>query len=182
MSIDENDPILQRAKELRRSFDESFAVAHRRETDVHEDFIAIRLGENPYAIRLREVSGLFDRKVITPLPGSVSGLLGVASFRGTIVPVFDLRALLGHSRGLPPRWVVLLPARSPVSLAFDQFEGHLRLPRNPSGDKERQAGRDYVQGVVSVAGVSRPVLHVQSILDEIGKRAAMGPKRSGNYV
>ena len=172
---EEADPIMQRAEDLRRSFDESFANAYRGEADPHEDFVAIRVASGVCAIRLTEISGLFNGKIVTPVPGSVPGLLGVASFRGTIVPVFDLRALLGYPGGEPSRWLALVPGASPVSLAFDQFEGHLRVPRSAAAIDELPAPpREYVREVVSVAGTLRPVLHLPLILEEIGKRARRG--------
>ena len=172
---EEADPITQRAEDLRRSFDGSFANAHRGEADPHEDFVTIRVAANVYAIRLTEISGLFDGKTVTPVPGSVPGLLGVASFRGTIVPVFDLRALLGYPGSELPRWLALVPGASPVSLAFDQFEGYLRVSRSAAPiDYLPGPQREIVREVVSVAGTLRPVLHLPSILDEIGKRARRG--------
>ncbi len=158
-------------EELRRSFNESFAEPHRAEAASSEDFIAIRVAEHPYAIALPEISGLFAGKAITPVPGFDPGLLGVAGFRGTIVPVFDLRTLLGYSGARTPRWLVLAPCGEPVSLAFDAFEGHVRAPRaSIFAGGQTDPSRPYVRGVLSAEGTSRPVLDLPSILNDIGKR------------
>ncbi|MBI4471694.1 MAG: hypothetical protein HY646_03435, partial [Acidobacteria bacterium] len=59
------NPISVTAESLRRAFDESFASAYPFEQHLYEVFIAIRAAGNPYAIRLKEISGLFTRKEIT---------------------------------------------------------------------------------------------------------------------
>ncbi len=163
MNPEQSKPAAGLAEELRRSFDASFAEGYRAEAVPPENFIAIRVADHPYAIALADMAGLFAGKAITPVPGDSPGLLGVASFRGAIVPVFDLRTLLGYSGGQVPRWLVLVLAQPPVSLAFDEFEGHLRAARTQ---------------VITVDGTPRPVLDLPSILDEIGKRTSP-PQREG---
>ena len=118
---DEPRNIDRRAEDLRRSFDQSFETASNGETALQENFLAIRMAEDPYAVRLSEISGLFLDKVITPLPGSVSGLLGVAAFRGAMMPVYDLRVLLGYLGGGSPRW--------PVSASLSCENNSLRSKR-----------------------------------------------------
>ena len=54
----------ERADELRRAFDRSFAVApiDEQTTAAAENLLAIRVGPHPYVLRLAEVSGLFADK------------------------------------------------------------------------------------------------------------------------
>ncbi|MFA5885486.1 MAG: chemotaxis protein CheW [Acidimicrobiia bacterium] len=149
--------------ELRRQFDSEFARAPQTESVPFEDFLAIRVGVEPYALRLTEVAGLVADKAVTRLPGAPPGLLGISGFRGEIVSVFDLRVLLGSAGGEPPRWLVLTAADSTVGLAFDQFEGHVRVPQ------DAVVGTPGAE-LVRVGEAVRPIVRIPSVLHAIKQR------------
>jgi purine-binding chemotaxis protein CheW len=135
------------------------------------DLLAIRLGGEPYALHLAAVSGLFAGKKFTRLPQAAPEFLGIAGFRGSVVPVYDLRVLLGCVGGEAPRWLVVV-AGSPVALAFDGFDGHLRLPQDGIARQERsEAAPAHVRELARVAGLPRPIVDVASILVAIQQRA-----------
>ncbi len=92
---DGGSQVTGRAAELRDAFDRVFAEAHPPAPPPSEDLLAIRIASEPYALRLTEIAGLFADRKITPVAGRVSALLGIAGFRGLIVPVYDLQVLLG---------------------------------------------------------------------------------------
>ena len=110
---------------LREQFDRSFASAPAMLAPGSVNLLTIRLGNELHAIRLADISGLHaDRRILT-LPGPMPELLGVANFRGQIVPVYQLAALLGKPAGPAPRWMVLTQASAPLAFAFETFESHL---------------------------------------------------------
>jgi chemotaxis signal transduction protein len=158
-----------RVTDLREAFDRSFTRAPSTEAAVGQNLLAIRIGADPYALRLVDVSGLFADKKVTWLPSPVSELLGIAGFRGTVLPVYDLGMLLGHPRAAASRWLVVT-AVTPVGLAFEGFDGYLNgradamLP-----DARAEAGERYVREVLQ-AEVARPVLHLPSVLETIRNR------------
>ena len=115
------------AAQLRRAFDQSFAEAARTETAALVDFLAIRQGADPHALRLADIAHVLPLSTITRFPSQLPELLGVIGFRGAIVPVYDLRMLLGYVRQEPARWLVITAAW-PLALAFDAFDGHVRVP------------------------------------------------------
>ncbi len=163
-----HSPLSEKALELRRTFDRSFAEERWPGEVVGEDLLALRVGPDPYALRLREIRGLFADKKIVALPGPVPTLLGVAGFRGVLAPVYNLGALLDYGVSAPPRWLVMLSGAHPVALAFDAFEGHLRMPpaafarHHGTGPASR-----HVREVVRCNGATRPVLHLPSVLEVI---------------
>lgn len=57
----------------------------------------ISLGGELYAINLRNVREVFEVEAITRVPGMPPALVGVANLRGIIVPLVDLRLMLGVS-------------------------------------------------------------------------------------
>ncbi len=162
--------LVDRALELRRAFDRSFAEAPRVDTEARCDLLAIRVGGDAYALRLLEVAGLFVDRAVTPLPTQVPELLGIAGFRATLVPVYDLRALLGYAGGEAPRWMVSMVGEATVCLAFDQFEAHVRVSQAALASDDSNAHR-HVREIARTTDGVRPVIHLPSILAAIRVRA-----------
>ncbi len=157
---------------LRQEFDRSFAQAPRMETARAESFLAVRVGADAYALRVAEIGGLFTDRRIMPLPTPMPELLGVAGFRGQIAPVYDLAALLGYARQTAPRWLILARLREPVALAFDTFEAHFSaLPERIIAAEGKGAGRRHLGSAVRTDDAVRPIIQLQSLLEDIQLRA-----------
>ena len=77
----------RQAAVLKKAFDDTFADQRRPARTGSVDLLAVRLGGEPWAIPLSAIAGLQSDKKITPLPGATPGLLGLAGFRGVLVPV-----------------------------------------------------------------------------------------------
>jgi len=135
-----------RAAELRDAFDRVFAQAPSPEAGAMESLLTIRIGANPYALRLKEVSGLFADKKVTWLPSSAPELLGLAGIRGTVLPVYDLGRLLGCPTAGAPRWLVVIAAM-PVALAFEAFDGYLTV-REGTISRQTVIDLPWVLGVI----------------------------------
>jgi chemotaxis signal transduction protein len=159
--------ITKRAAQLRLEFDATFAEPVRLDTTLKEDLLAVRVDTQAFAIRLSEITGLFADKKVTPVPGGHPALRGVAGFRGAIVPVFDLQTLLGHGNAQAPRWLVVAAA-APVALAFEVFEGQLRVARDAIlPQASRREARSYAREFVGTSNFVGPILHLPSVLDAI---------------
>lgn len=168
--------LADRSQELRLAFDRSFAAPAHLDTTPRENLLAIRAGSQVLALRLSEVGGLFADKKITRIPGRVATLLGIAGFRGVILPVYDLGMLLGQAKAKASRWLVIAAA-VPIALAFEAFDGHLRISKDaifPEGAGER-AG--HVRDCVRMEGVVRPILSLPSVLDTIKAQSAQPAAR-----
>ncbi|GAA3196438.1 chemotaxis protein CheW [Dactylosporangium siamense] len=154
----------QRLAELRESFDRSFADPHREDVAGFDDLLAIRVGGHRYALRLTQAAGLFPDRPVTRLPGPLPSLLGVASFRGSIVPVYDLGAVFGHPAAAEARWLVLAAGEPPVALAFEELDGHLRVPRDLIVEESTGHGpRGCLRGIVPLDGGARPIVDVPAV-------------------
>ncbi len=161
-----------RVAELREAFDRSFAQAPSPEAAAVENLLAIRIGADPYVLRMTEVSGLFADKIVTRLPSPASALSGIAGFRGTILPVYDLAMLLGYPRAAAPRWLVVIAA-APVALAFDGFDGYLNVREAAIVSEARSEEHErHVRKVVQTADLVRPLISVASVLEWIRHRAS----------
>jgi chemotaxis signal transduction protein len=153
--------VADRLAELREEFDRSFTEPARRHDVEHVELLAIRAGGRPYALGLSQTSGLHPDRPVTPVPGPVPALLGVAGFGGAIVPVYDLAALLGHPVPERPRWLVPATGTPPLALAFHELDGHLRVPA-AAVVAEAGAHRGCLRGVVPLPGGNRPIVDVPS--------------------
>src|ERR1700675_3898235 len=107
------------AATLRRHFDEAFAAPTSPIAEPLEDLLAIRVGSDPYALRLSEIAGLHVGVKIVPIPSPAAQLLGIVGIRGVMAPIYDLAALLGYPPAASPRWIALARAAQPVGFAFE---------------------------------------------------------------
>jgi chemotaxis signal transduction protein len=158
------DAVTSRVDELRTGFDRAFAEPPRRHDIEFSELLAIRAGRRRYALRLSQTSGLFSDRPITALPGPLPALLGIAGFSGTIVPVYDLGALLGHPTPEPPRWLVLAAGTPAVALAFHDLDGHRRVPiESIVGESDRDGQRGCLRGMVPLPDGTLAIVDVPSV-------------------
>jgi chemotaxis signal transduction protein len=158
-------PTTERVLQLRHAFDSTFTQSPRI-ADESVDLLAIRVAGTPHALRLDDIAGLYVDKVVTPVPGCPPSLRGIAGFRGTVVLVYDLRALLGGARGGPCRWLVTAAGESMLAFAFDQFEGHRRVPVSAIAGEQ---GAETVREVVQLGDFIRPIVRLSMLIDRITK-------------
>jgi purine-binding chemotaxis protein CheW len=157
------------ADELRRTFDRAFAEPPTLDAEPEHDLLAITVGGDRFAIPVLDAAGLFVDKAVTRLPGSLEAVRGLAALRGAMVPVYDLCVLLGYPKMAASRWL-LVAARAPVALAFDRFDGHVRVSQRAitRGPEQRGAARvPHVISVVQSDAFAGTVVDVPSVLEAI---------------
>jgi chemotaxis signal transduction protein len=166
------EPIGSTATTLRRAFDRSFAEARGEEAEALQNLLAIRIGGDPYAVRLSEIASLHaDRKVVS-VPTRTPDLVGLVGLRGLMAPVYDLRTLLGYAGGAAPRWLLFVRTPDLVGFAFDLFEAHLRAgAQEMSSTNDGDAASPYVRGVIRTADGIRSLIHIASLKEAITRRA-----------
>jgi purine-binding chemotaxis protein CheW len=159
------------AAALRRAFDASFASPPASKQVNLEGVLAIRIGVDPYAIRLSDVSGLMAGPRIVYVPSPVTQLLGIIGRRGVMAPVYDLAAMLNYPPAVSARWLVLVGEAGSVGFAFETFEAHVQVPASSLGSVDGSAGtapRGDVQGMTRAAGALRPVIDMASLMRRLG--------------
>jgi purine-binding chemotaxis protein CheW len=93
---------------------------------VSTDAIVVRLGTGKFAVDLASVAEVGRAPAITRVPGLPVWLAGVANWRGRILPILDLRPLLGaaaaplDSHG---RLLVLTGSGIAVGMVVDAVDG-----------------------------------------------------------
>lgn len=158
---------IARVRAMREEFDRAFAAPLADDRGQLDDFLQIGAGDATYVVRLSEVAALHADHQAMWLPGPVSSLIGLVGLRGRVLPLYDLRRLLGVSDAAAARWMLVVRERE-VALAFPRFDGHHRVPSDcvtPARPDDRHTS--HVNGVVSLAGATYPLLDLHSIVDAI---------------
>jgi len=138
-----------RLADLRREFDESFAVPARVKAREGESYLAVRIGGDAYAIRVADIGSVVAAPRICKLPSRHAALLGLAGHRGRIIAAYDSRILLGYPARSDLRWLVVVGS---IALAVEGLEGYVQAPP---------------QKVITADGTARTVLDVASLVRKI---------------
>ena len=160
-------PVLANAAMLAEAFDRAFAVAPAALAPDSIDLIGIRLGGDPFALRLADTTGMFSGRVITPMPSAVRELRGIAGIRGALVPVYDLAELLGRPPARHATWLVVA-RQAPVAFVFEVFERQIRLTADALAARENS---QHVREVATADGIARPIIDLSSLVAAVGARA-----------
>jgi chemotaxis signal transduction protein len=162
-----------RAALLRDQFDRGFAEPIVTAAAVTQDFLALSVDGVSFALRLIEIAGLHVDRKVTRVPSSDAALLGVAGFRGLVLPVYGLGAVLGRPAAAMPRWLVVARAAA-VALAFDGFDGYHRIGADAVGAPAGGADQPFIKDFVAIGSITRPILHLPSVLEHLAaKRPAL---------
>lgn len=160
---------LESAAMLREAFDASFAQSPRVGGDAAVDFLAVRMGGDAFALRLSETAGLFADRKVTPVPTTVAEFRGVSGFRGVLVPVYDLGALLGYPPFASGRWLVLA-AGGVLAFAFDGFEGHIRVAPDGITARRDAGSARQVHEIARRGDRAWPVVDIPAAVEAIRAR------------
>jgi chemotaxis signal transduction protein len=171
MSHDESRSAPSSLAVLRGSFDQVFALPPPVARTTQQRLLALRIGADPYAIRVEQVTGLEKVQSLVALPGSPAYLLGLTGLRGRLVPVFSLSALLRSSDRGPEPWLILCGASETVGLAASSFDGQFEVAPH-----EIVSGQGHSRHVRH-GRLSRSVLDLEAVLADRRARADASRER-----
>jgi len=157
-----------RLSQLKLAFDGSFAAALETRADQVEDLLAIEISGHPFALRVRELHGLYVERTITPVPSAPPELLGLAAVRGELVAVYDLAVLLGYARGEAPRFLAL-GASPALAFAFAKLTGHVRVSKTAIHPTEG-ARETWFAEVMRDSDRTRPILELSALSASLEER------------
>jgi chemotaxis signal transduction protein len=163
--------VAERAAELRRAFDRTFAEPPVGPREDFEALLGLRAGGERILVRLGEIRALLPEPTLVPLPSRAPGLLGIAGLRGAVVPVYGLGALLGQAPATERSpWILLVGAEAPLGLAFEELGAYLRAPRSQIFAAAGDACRPHVAEVARVGDVLCGIVDVRSVMRALEKR------------
>jgi len=133
------------------------------------DAVVLRLGAGRFAADLAKVAEVGRVPAVTRVPGGPGWLAGVANWRGRILPVLDLRSLLGADVvpfGPAARLVVLSADGTSVGMLADSVEGTSAIGSAfaPMPAAVPGAGAELVRGQVPRDDGPIAVLDVDAVL------------------
>jgi purine-binding chemotaxis protein CheW len=140
----------RRAVELARRVETTSAI----ETVEH---VVFRIGSETYAVPASSVAAVFKLAEMAVLPGAPVHVRGLTLFKGQVLPVLDLRALIGARPDALTDLasvVALGSERAELGLLADSVEGIRSLAREDihAAQRRRDAGRSpYVTGMTNDA-------------------------------
>ena len=161
----------ERQEEMREAFDRSFERPGLADGGRADDYLMLRVGSDPFAVRVPEVAHVARATDLCRIPSRQPLFVGVTSFRGVSVPVFRLSGFLGYAApDRPPTWILLADSRDLVGLAVDGIEGCARI-RQEAGSIEDAAGSSaFVKHAVRAGGILRPIVDLQALAASIKGR------------
>jgi purine-binding chemotaxis protein CheW len=94
----------------------------RQRHDPTKNLVGFLVGDVAYAVRIETVREIVNPLDVVELPRAPIAVRGVASFRGEVVPVIDLRVRFALAPGGPTRknkWIVIDVAPKPKVIAHE---------------------------------------------------------------
>ncbi len=130
------------------------------------------VGGELFTIDLQNVREVFVVESITPVPGMPSGLVGVTNLRGTVVPLLDLRQMIGLSAEVTQRYaIVLTHGNRQVGVLVDTVPEIRTLSKDqfmPAPTGAGNGANPFVSTVVKLEDRLRGVLETSVVLSHFG--------------
>jgi purine-binding chemotaxis protein CheW len=139
------------------------------------ELLAFWVANEEYAVEIAHIQEIIKLPNITMVPRVGRSVVGITSLRGTIVPILDLRIVLGleaTSPGRQSRILVLRSETDPLGVLVDKVTSVVRLERDsiePKPRGMRHEAAEYLDGVGRVGNRMLIVLDVQALLDSADK-------------
>lgn len=165
--------VADRVARLRDDFDGSFTEPARVFDEQTVELLAVRAGEQRYAIRLDQAAAVHHDRLVTALPTTVRALLGVAGFGGAVIPVFDLATLLGHPVPHRPRWLLLATGTPALAFAFHELHRHVRVAATAVIDGGARPG--CLHGMARLDDGDRPIVDIPATREFVHQLAGHQP-------
>jgi purine-binding chemotaxis protein CheW len=147
-------------------------VDPQRRSDTMRRVCLISLGGELYAVDLRNVREVFEVESVTPVPGMPAALVGVANLRGVVIPLVDLRFLLGVpvNGPSPPFAVVVRHGSRQVGVLVERVP-EIRNLRNdqflPAVQTAGAESRPFVSTVLRIEDRLGGMLEVPMVFEHV---------------
>lgn len=128
----------------------------------------VTLGGEMFTIDLQNVREVFVVESITPVPGMPAGLVGVTNLRGSVVPLLDLRQMIGLAAESALKYAVVIKHGNwQVGVLVDTVPEIRTLSKDqflPAPVGTGDGGNPFVSTVVNLEDRLRGVLETSVVL------------------
>ena len=166
----------QNLMKMKNDFDTMFTIPVKNESLEFVNLLTIKFGENYFALKTSEISGLFRNKKVVPLPSENQEFLGISGIQGQSVPVYSLASLVGFNETTQEqvRWLVVSGQKNKVGWAFDNLKGYMQLPSTELFvPHQTDKLREHVSGAVRIDSKIGYVLSISSMLKSIKQKTGL---------
>jgi len=99
------------------------------------DYLVFSISGENYALQLEELKEVIKPKSITPIPSAPPHIIGIISLRGIIVPIIDIKKILGISEEkeeISPdsRFVLVEVKGKQFGFCVDSIKDVMRIPKS----------------------------------------------------
>jgi purine-binding chemotaxis protein CheW len=133
--------------------------------DHYWELLAFELGGEEYALELKHIKEIIRWMEVTRVPRIHPAIKGIISLRGVVMPVFDLRTLLGLTESPPTRQsriIVVSLESGTLGLVADRVSEVLRLPVSQIEPASPLMGEEAAEHLL---GIGRNRGHPVMLLD-----------------
>ena len=115
-------------------------------------FVGFEIEGQQYAFRIEQIQEIVILEQVTPTPQVAEYVEGVSNLRGTIIPVINLRKLLGlepRPADAETRTIVVNVGERTIGCTVDSVSRVIRIPEEsiqPTPDTLRAEGARYLAG------------------------------------
>jgi purine-binding chemotaxis protein CheW len=132
----------------------------------------VSLGGELFAIDLHSVSEVFEVGLVTPVPGMPQVLVGVANLRGLVIPLVDLRSLLGLPATGPtlPYAVVVRHGAQLLALLVERVPEIQTIQRDqflPAVQNAQGNSKSFVTAVLCIEDRMGGVLEIPTVFEQV---------------
>ncbi len=133
--------------------------------------IAFSLGDQTYSVEITTVREIRAWNGATPLPNTREFVRGVINLRGTIVPIFDLRARFGGGRTSPTKThvvVVMSVGEKWVGILVDAVSDILTINKNdvhPVPEGNSSCDSELLKGIITHNDKMVGMIDLHAIID-----------------
>lgn len=131
-------------------------------------FCLFMLGRESFAVELSQVREVFTLESITPVPDMPPMLVGVANFHGTIVPLADLRSVVGMPSSSAPRYALIVRYEDQlVGILVDEVPEIVTIGADEMLDGlpgELARRRPFLSGVLKMDGRVSGLIEISSLV------------------
>ena len=148
-----------------------FGVAELHGREAIHQYLSFRLADELYAVSILFIKEIIKPSLFTELPRVAPVILGVISLRGTIVPVIDLRLMLGLDELAQTRrsriLIVSTGGDDQIGMLVDEVRSVIRLHEEDIEPPPAVFGRteaEHIQGVGRFDGEMYTLLELDTIV------------------
>ncbi len=168
---------------------EKRVIKHRHRHDPSKSLVGFIVGDVHYAVPIARVKEIANALEVVPLPHSPREVIGVADYRGEVVPVIDLRTRFGlpvADRTRKSKWIVVDVAGRAAALIVDAVSDVFGTGGAELRPTPLLGGGDDLRGIAGVTNHGGAMVFVldtarmRDLTDPLAAQGRIGPAASAS--